>query len=154
MRKLRRTVSLVFGGALVASSPALAATDPAAPAQSGFAPALEYVGVRDIQVLLAARGYDPGPATGVNSEATQSAILAFERDSGLAPDGFAGPAVQNALRFLPHRPPQAMLASLAPPTAAAPGAVPSVLAPPVLAPPIAPPPAAFAAPIAPPMLPR
>ena len=137
MYRSGRTLSLVLGGALVASSSALASNSPAAPPQSGFAPALEFVGIRDIQHQLAARGYDPGPATGTITEATSRAIIAYQQDYGLAQDGIAGPVVQNALHFMPRRPAPAALAALTPP-GAAPSAAPPPLAPPVAAAPPAP----------------
>ena len=102
MHRLGRTLSLALGGALVAASAALANNSPTAPAPSGFAPALEFVGIRDIQLLLAARGYDPGPATGAMTETTYRAIIAYQQDYGLAQDGVAGPIVQNALHFMPQ----------------------------------------------------
>jgi peptidoglycan hydrolase-like protein with peptidoglycan-binding domain len=43
--------------------------------------------VRDIQSNLRRLGYDAGVADGVMGARTRSAIMAFQRDSGIAPDG-------------------------------------------------------------------
>jgi len=80
---------------------------PAALPASGFAPGLEAVGIGDIQRQLKLHGYDPGDATGAMNQATYGAIIAYERDYGLAPDGIAGPLVQNALHFMPRPAPAA-----------------------------------------------
>jgi peptidoglycan hydrolase-like protein with peptidoglycan-binding domain len=118
MHILRKALSLALGGALASLAPASANTPPVA--DPGFAPALEMISVRDIQFQLLARGYDPGAATGAMSDATVRAIVAFQRDYGLAPDGIAGPVLQNWLHFLPRRPQAASVA--VPPPASAPPA--------------------------------
>jgi hypothetical protein len=103
MRILGSVVSLTLGvGGALASAPLFANTPPVA--DTGFAPALELISVHDIQLQLLARGYDPGPATGIVTAATERAIRAFERDYGLPQDGIAGPVLQNWLHFLPRRP--------------------------------------------------
>ncbi|WP_084590783.1 peptidoglycan-binding domain-containing protein [Arenimonas metalli] len=43
--------------------------------------------IRDIQSNLRRLGYDAGVADGVMGARTRSAIMAFQRDSGIAPDG-------------------------------------------------------------------
>ncbi len=101
---MRRWVgALALASLSIAGHSAAASDDPSVALQSGFAPALEAIGVRDIQLQLKSLGYDPGDATGAMSEATRSAILAYQADYGLPQDGVAGPAVQNALHFLPRR---------------------------------------------------
>ena len=59
-------------------APASARTVPAPPGQSGAS----AEAIREIQDLLAARGYQPGPADGVWGEQTTQALRAFLRDSG------------------------------------------------------------------------
>ena len=54
--------------------------------------------VRQIQCLLAYLGYDPGAVDGVNGGATRAAVLAFQKQEGLAQDGIPGSATQAALR--------------------------------------------------------
>ena len=56
--------------------------------------------VSDLQRLLNERGYDAGPVDGLLGQKTRNAIIAFQRDSGLEPDG----AVNQALieKLLPE----------------------------------------------------
>jgi hypothetical protein len=54
--------------------------------------------VQAIQQRLNELGYDAGPADGLPGEKTRAAILAFQRDTGIAVDGVASQALlQNAL---------------------------------------------------------
>ena len=53
--------------------------------------------VRRIQLGLAQRGYDPGPADGVLKQRTHQAIMAFQRDQGLKADG--KPSAELAARL-------------------------------------------------------
>jgi peptidoglycan L-alanyl-D-glutamate endopeptidase CwlK len=46
--------------------------------------------VRALQRQLAARGFSPGAIDGVFGEGTLAALLAFQRSTGLVPDGIAG----------------------------------------------------------------
>jgi hypothetical protein len=54
--------------------------------------------VLKIQEKLAALGYAPGPLDGLYGVATASAVIAFQRDHGLDPDGIVGKATRAALR--------------------------------------------------------
>ncbi|HEY8499941.1 MAG TPA: M14 family metallopeptidase [Clostridia bacterium] len=47
--------------------------------------------VKLVQSLLARIGYNPGPADGVFGQQTQRAVISFQRDNGLTPDGIVGP---------------------------------------------------------------
>jgi len=53
--------------------------------------------VREVQSLLAERGYDPGPVDGLMGAATRAAILRYQRDHGLARDGLATAALRDHL---------------------------------------------------------
>jgi hypothetical protein len=53
--------------------------------------------VADLQQALAALGLYSQPADGVFGDSTGAAVLAFQRNRGLAPDGVAGPATMKAL---------------------------------------------------------
>lgn len=57
--------------------------------------------VKLIQSLLARIGYDPGPVDEVFGQHTLAAVVAFQRDNGLVPDGIVGPATWSVFeRFL------------------------------------------------------
>jgi len=84
-----------------AAAPAPAPTPEPAPSPSPSptptpspSPAGELVGV---QQRLTELGYYAGPLDGADSSATRSAVMAFQKVQGLAPDGVAGPATLGAL---------------------------------------------------------
>jgi len=52
----------------------------------------------DMQRLLAARGFDPGPADGIIGARTQSALRGFQHGQGLPEDGFASSRMLDLLR--------------------------------------------------------
>ncbi|MEU3709263.1 peptidoglycan-binding protein [Streptomyces catenulae] len=54
--------------------------------------------VVEAQCLLRHRGYEPGAADGVYGPRTKRAARAFQRASGLTPDGVVGPDTWGALR--------------------------------------------------------
>lgn len=56
--------------------------------------------VMEIQALLAKIGYRPGPIDGIFGSQTQQAVIQFQRDNGLTPDGIIGPNTYNALEPL------------------------------------------------------
>ncbi|HHW30267.1 MAG TPA: LysM peptidoglycan-binding domain-containing protein [Clostridiaceae bacterium] len=57
--------------------------------------------VKLIQSLLARIGYNPGPVDGIFGSRTRQAVLEFQRDNGLVPDGIVGPATWGIFeRFL------------------------------------------------------
>lgn len=57
--------------------------------------------VRLIQSLLARIGYNPGPIDGIFGQQTRQAVIQYQRDNGLTPDGIVGPATWNSFeRFL------------------------------------------------------
>lgn len=69
---------------------------------SGGARALSKYGstggeVTQIQQRLQELGYDPGKADGIYGTNTKNAVIAFQRDYGLADDGIAGPNTLEAL---------------------------------------------------------
>ena len=45
-----------------------------------------------IQSLLSRIGYDPGPIDGIFGQQTRQAVIDFQVDNGLTPDGIVGPA--------------------------------------------------------------
>jgi LysM repeat protein len=53
--------------------------------------------VAALQVGLRAHGFDPGPVDGVRGPQTTSALVAFQRQKGLTPDGRLGPQTRRAL---------------------------------------------------------
>jgi hypothetical protein len=53
--------------------------------------------VREIQSLLASRGFDPGPADGIFGPRTTAAVIKFQQQQGLVPDGVVGPLTRDAL---------------------------------------------------------
>ena len=56
----------------------------------------EYV--ENLQIVLAALGYQPGTADGIFGARTEAALRAFQTDAGLAADGLAGSRTKAALR--------------------------------------------------------
>lgn len=53
--------------------------------------------IKQIQCLLVYLGYDPGPIDGLNGPKTTSAILVFQQEEKLPPDGVVGSETQKAL---------------------------------------------------------
>ncbi|HYE11272.1 MAG TPA: peptidoglycan-binding protein, partial [Patescibacteria group bacterium] len=51
--------------------------------------------VKLLQSLLGKIGYDPGAIDGVFGTQTQQAVMEFQRDNGLTPDGVVGPATSR-----------------------------------------------------------
>jgi len=61
--------------------------------------------VQELQLQLAAAGFDPGPVDGLFGPRTRRAVLQLQRCCRLVPDGRAGPQTLAALELLlPHRP--------------------------------------------------
>jgi len=56
--------------------------------------------VMEIQALLRKIGYNPGPIDGIFGSSTQQAIIQFQRDNGLTPDGIIGPRTYSVLERL------------------------------------------------------
>jgi peptidoglycan hydrolase-like protein with peptidoglycan-binding domain len=55
------------------------------------------VNVADVQRRLQSRGYYTGKVDGIYGSATEAAVVKFQRDFGLAPDGIVGPKTLAAL---------------------------------------------------------
>ncbi len=53
--------------------------------------------VTTLQRALAVKGFTPGTIDGQFGPSTESAVIAFQNDQGLQPDGIAGPRTQTAL---------------------------------------------------------
>ena len=53
--------------------------------------------VAKLQAALSDQGYDCGAADGIFGVKTEMAVRAFQKDNGLAVDGIAGKATQEAL---------------------------------------------------------
>lgn len=53
--------------------------------------------VADVQTRLKELGYNPGPVDGIFGRMTEEAVIRFQRDRGLTPDGVVGPITYNAL---------------------------------------------------------
>src|ERR1051325_8484362 len=104
-RTERRAGSAAAASALVLMllSPAGRATAAAAAqapsCRTDFPANLAATSLADIQQQLLIHGYDPGPAEGDLNGRTCRAIIAYQKDAGLQPDGIAGPMLQNQLRY-------------------------------------------------------
>jgi peptidoglycan hydrolase-like protein with peptidoglycan-binding domain len=57
--------------------------------------------VRELQQLLRAKGYNPGPIDGIFGSGTTQAVISFQKFNGLRADGIAGPATWQALSSIP-----------------------------------------------------
>lgn len=55
--------------------------------------------VRKIQEALKAARVDPGPIDGIFGPKTEAAVLGFQLDKGLVPDGEVGPQTAGALEI-------------------------------------------------------
>jgi hypothetical protein len=53
--------------------------------------------VRALQQTLAAAGYNPGPVDGIFGPQTRAAVVAMQRDLGVAADGIVGPQTRGAM---------------------------------------------------------
>jgi peptidoglycan hydrolase-like protein with peptidoglycan-binding domain len=53
--------------------------------------------VRKIQVALKAAGVDPGTIDGIFGPKTEAAVLGFQLEEGLVPDGEVGPETAGKL---------------------------------------------------------
>lgn len=53
--------------------------------------------IKEIQAALARFGYHPGPLDGIWGPLSKAAIVAFQHDHGLEPDGLVGPLTQGIL---------------------------------------------------------
>ena len=61
--------------------------------------------VVQLQQLLTARGFNPGAADGIFGPRTEAAVIAFQRSSGLTPDGIVGIRTWTALGVTCTTPP-------------------------------------------------
>ena len=57
--------------------------------------------VERLQTLLADKEYAPGPSDGIFGAKTRAAVIAYQRDQGLVPDGIVGPVTMAALGDVP-----------------------------------------------------
>ena len=57
----------------------------------------EGAGVSQLQTMLTAQGFAPGPVDGVFGERTAAAVVAFQTANALEADGAVGPATWAAL---------------------------------------------------------
>ena len=82
-----------------AGTATVAATAQAPFCRTDFPANLAATSLADIQQQLLMHGYDPGPAEGELNDRTCRAILAYQKDARLQPDGIAGLTLQNQLRY-------------------------------------------------------
>jgi hypothetical protein len=80
-----------------APEPAKAAPEPAAP------PAAAAMGGKELQELLTARGYKPGPVDGKPGPKTREALKAFQKDAGLPATGVLDAETSQRLRAAPSK---------------------------------------------------
>ncbi|NJO77739.1 MAG: hypothetical protein HC827_03905 [Cyanobacteria bacterium RM1_2_2] len=74
------------------------APDSASPAASGSLQINDGgASVTELQQQLVQLGYYTGAVTGVFDQQTQAAVMSFQRDRGLSPDGIVGSATQSVL---------------------------------------------------------
>jgi peptidoglycan hydrolase-like protein with peptidoglycan-binding domain len=92
-------VALLFvpTGALAASEQATQSSATVIEPGAGFRSPAGSRAVRRLQLRLRALGYSPGPVDGRYGRLTQNAVLRFQRASGIAADGVAGPQTQGLL---------------------------------------------------------
>jgi len=64
--------------------------------------------VAEVQARLNELGYIPGPIDGIFGKKTEAAVIRFQRDRGLTPDGIVGPLTYNSL-FQPSSSPDFIL---------------------------------------------
>ena len=57
--------------------------------------------VKELQQLLKAKGFNPGPFDGIFGPSTLKAVISFQRFNGLDPDGVVGPLTWKLLRSTP-----------------------------------------------------
>ena len=91
------------GGNAPASPAAQASMTPSAPAVSSESRLPPPDAIREAQALLAALGYQPGPADGVWGRRTGEAYSAFLRDAGLSQAETLNPQALRALRAIAER---------------------------------------------------
>jgi len=86
-------------GALVPARPVEAAPSLHVDLPDGGLLAVDDEGeeVETLEQALAALGYDPGTADGLFDKRTRGAVVAFQRDRQLVPDGIVGPKTADAL---------------------------------------------------------
>jgi peptidoglycan hydrolase-like protein with peptidoglycan-binding domain len=70
-----------------------------------FAPSQESPAVRDIQMKLRERGFDPGPVDGLLGRRTCDAVKAYQKAAGMRVNGVLDPVLQNQLHFGKSQPP-------------------------------------------------
>lgn len=57
--------------------------------------------VKELQQLLKAKGFNPGPIDGIFGPSSFNAVVSFQKYNGLDPDGIVGPLTWKALRTTP-----------------------------------------------------
>lgn len=62
--------------------------------------------VKELQQLLKAKGFNPGPIDGIFGSGTTQAVISFQKFNGLKADGIAGPTVWKALTTTPTPKPE------------------------------------------------
>jgi len=53
--------------------------------------------VEELQRILTSLGYNPGPIDGIFGPRTRSAVIEFQMDNGLVPDGIVGPRTYEVI---------------------------------------------------------
>lgn len=103
--------SLATGASLRASTSTATTTAPVVPPKKNFTRDLVLGSrgdeVRQLQVILIARGFLFGEATGYFGILTKTAVIAFQTDNGLPPVGNVGPRTRAVLNDMPQGPGEA-----------------------------------------------
>ncbi len=74
------------------------APEPARPAAAPAVMTPEAESVVRIQEALKRAGYDPGSSDGKMGQKTKAALMSFQKDNGLKPDGVLGPQTLTRLK--------------------------------------------------------
>lgn len=98
MRTVIQAIVIVSLALAIGSSPIPAAAgDERTIAESQARQQAQFNLVKAVQRALTEAGFDPGPVDGLRGPKTDEALVAFQNENGLVPDGVLGPKTLRAL---------------------------------------------------------